>query len=267
MRSGTGSVVAAHALSEDACSTKASRSAFDLPAAPGSGSCLPDDGRASSSLAGVDRSPAFVLWTNALRAGSAYVLAADRARFLTPRYVGGRGPHRLAVDGRIPRSHLRRGSSTREGAVACDRVGREIAIERVQDVTYHQRILERIFGAGSLVIESGGDRGAEPPLPDIRHPGTACRRLINEAIEDQCRQRPSSASSSSDGTRIHRPDQRARSRTCIDEGCSPTRSSTRKRPSCSNACGAPATARASTRSRGSACRWHGRFRFGRCSVR
>jgi len=62
------------------------------------------------------------------------------------------------------------------------RIGREIPIDRVQDVTYHQRILERIVGAGSLVIESAGDRGAEP-LPDIRHPEQV-QSLINQTIDD-----------------------------------------------------------------------------------
>ena len=61
------------------------------------------------------------------------------------------------------------------------RVGREIPIDRVQDVTYHQRILERIVGAGSLVIESAGERGAEP-MPDIRHPDRI-QSLINKTLD------------------------------------------------------------------------------------
>ena len=68
----------------------------------------------------------------------------------------------------------------REGVV--HRVGREIPLDRVQDVTYHQRLVERVFGAGSLVVESGGDRGAEP-FPDIRDPESVQRHL-NQAIVD-----------------------------------------------------------------------------------
>jgi uncharacterized membrane protein YdbT with pleckstrin-like domain len=68
----------------------------------------------------------------------------------------------------------------REGVV--HRVGREIPLDRVQDATYHQRLIERIFGAGSLVVESGGDRSAEP-FPDIRDPENVQRHL-NQAIDD-----------------------------------------------------------------------------------
>ena len=61
------------------------------------------------------------------------------------------------------------------------RVGREIPIDRVQDVTFHQRILERIVGAGSLVIESAGERGAQP-IPDIRRPDRI-QSLINKTLD------------------------------------------------------------------------------------
>jgi uncharacterized membrane protein YdbT with pleckstrin-like domain len=68
----------------------------------------------------------------------------------------------------------------REGVV--HRIGREIPLDRVQDATYHQKLLERLVGAGSLVVESGGDRGAEP-FPDIRDPENVQRQL-NQAIDD-----------------------------------------------------------------------------------
>jgi membrane protein YdbS with pleckstrin-like domain len=57
------------------------------------------------------------------------------------------------------------------------RTGREIPLERVQDVTFHQTILERIVGAGSLLIESAGKDGQEP-FPDIRRPAEK-QSLIN----------------------------------------------------------------------------------------
>ncbi len=60
------------------------------------------------------------------------------------------------------------------------RTGREIPLERVQDVTYHQTLLERLVGAGSLTIESAGASGQEP-FPDIRHPAEM-QSLINRLM-------------------------------------------------------------------------------------
>jgi len=66
----------------------------------------------------------------------------------------------------------------RRGALR--RLGREIPLDRVQDVTYSQSILERLVGAGSLTIESAGSHGDEP-FPDIRHPELV-QSLINRLI-------------------------------------------------------------------------------------
>lgn len=55
----------------------------------------------------------------------------------------------------------------RTGVVA--RNGVEIPMERVSNVNFHQSILERIFGAGDLVIESSGAEG-QSRFSDIRHP-------------------------------------------------------------------------------------------------
>lgn len=63
---------------------------------------------------------------------------------------------------------------------ALRRLGREIPLDRVQDITYSQSILERMVGAGSLTIESAGAHGDEP-FPDIRHPA-AVQSLINRLI-------------------------------------------------------------------------------------
>jgi membrane protein YdbS with pleckstrin-like domain len=60
------------------------------------------------------------------------------------------------------------------------RTGREIPLDRVQDVTYHQTILERIVGAGSLLVESAGASGEEP-FPDVRNPARL-QSLINQLI-------------------------------------------------------------------------------------
>jgi membrane protein YdbS with pleckstrin-like domain len=60
------------------------------------------------------------------------------------------------------------------------RLGREIPLDRVQDVTYTQSLAERLVGAGSLTIESAG-AGGEEPFPDIRHPAEV-QSLINRLI-------------------------------------------------------------------------------------
>ncbi len=48
----------------------------------------------------------------------------------------------------------------RTGVIA--KRGREIPLERINDITVTQRLFERILGAGDLMIESGGERGQEP---------------------------------------------------------------------------------------------------------
>ena len=47
--------------------------------------------------------------------------------------------------------------------------GREIPLERVNDITFHASLFERVIGAGDLVIESAGERGQQM-FTDIPHP-------------------------------------------------------------------------------------------------
>jgi uncharacterized membrane protein YdbT with pleckstrin-like domain len=49
------------------------------------------------------------------------------------------------------------------------RRGREIPLNRIQDVSFSQSLFERMVGAGSLTVESAGEHGQEP-FPDIAHP-------------------------------------------------------------------------------------------------
>jgi membrane protein YdbS with pleckstrin-like domain len=63
------------------------------------------------------------------------------------------------------------------------RTGREIPLDRVQDVTYHQTLFSRLIGAGTLIIESAGSSGKEP-FPDIAHPAEM-QSLINRLITAQ----------------------------------------------------------------------------------
>lgn len=60
--------------------------------------------------------------------------------------------------------------------------GREIPLERVNDITCTQSLFERMIGAGDLVIESGGERGQQV-VPDIPRPFKV-QNEIYRAIED-----------------------------------------------------------------------------------
>lgn len=55
----------------------------------------------------------------------------------------------------------------REGIVV--RHNREIPLDRIDDITSRQSLLQRLIGSGSLLIESGGERGQEA-LVGLAHP-------------------------------------------------------------------------------------------------
>jgi len=55
----------------------------------------------------------------------------------------------------------------RSGIVA--KFGREIPLERINDVTFSQSLLERLIGAGDLLVESAGEHG-QSRFSDIRDP-------------------------------------------------------------------------------------------------
>jgi uncharacterized membrane protein YdbT with pleckstrin-like domain len=55
----------------------------------------------------------------------------------------------------------------RSGLVA--KFGREIPLERINDVTFSQSVFERLVGIGDLVIESAGEHG-QSTFSDIRDP-------------------------------------------------------------------------------------------------
>ena len=56
---------------------------------------------------------------------------------------------------------------TRTGVIA--KRSKEIPLETINDVTFGQRVLERIIGAGDLIIESAGESG-QNRFTDIRAP-------------------------------------------------------------------------------------------------
>ncbi|MGO9962601.1 MAG: PH domain-containing protein [Acidimicrobiales bacterium] len=114
---------------------------------------------------------AVVLWTRApsylglICLGVGLVVAA----YLGARYLGWRTTTFVVTSQRIV---------YRTGVLR--RTGREIPIGRVQDVTYHQTIVERIVRAGSLTVESAGRHGQDP-FPDISKPDMV-QSLINRVV-------------------------------------------------------------------------------------
>jgi uncharacterized membrane protein YdbT with pleckstrin-like domain len=67
----------------------------------------------------------------------------------------------------------------RSGVIA--KHGKEIPLERLNDIAFHQSIFERLIGAGDLMIESGGERGQQT-FSDIRKPAVV-QNIIYRQIE------------------------------------------------------------------------------------
>lgn len=61
------------------------------------------------------------------------------------------------------------------------RQGKEIPLERLNDVSYSQSIFQRILGAGDLLVESGGERG-QSQFGHFAHPQDI-QNEIHRAIE------------------------------------------------------------------------------------
>ena len=63
------------------------------------------------------------------------------------------------------------------------RNGRDVPMSRVNDVSFSHTVIERLFGSGTLVIESAGERG-QVTLTDVPHV-EAVQREIYQLVEDE----------------------------------------------------------------------------------
>jgi uncharacterized membrane protein YdbT with pleckstrin-like domain len=72
----------------------------------------------------------------------------------------------------------------RSGVVA--KKGKEIPLERLNDISFNQTIFERILGAGDLVIESGGERGQQS-FTDIPRPSHVQNEIYRQIEAAQAR--------------------------------------------------------------------------------
>jgi uncharacterized membrane protein YdbT with pleckstrin-like domain len=63
------------------------------------------------------------------------------------------------------------------------RTGRDIPLTRVNDVSFHRTLVERMFGSGTLTIESAGERGqiALKDVPQVE----VVQRDIYRLVEDE----------------------------------------------------------------------------------
>ena len=77
----------------------------------------------------------------------------------------------------------------REGVLS--RHGRDIALSRITDVSYHQTLWERIIRSGTLTIESAGESGSTVlrKIPDSE----GVQQLLNHMIEEDADRRAQEA--------------------------------------------------------------------------
>jgi membrane protein YdbS with pleckstrin-like domain len=73
---------------------------------------------------------------------------------------------------------------TRSGIVA--KHSKEIPLERINDVTFDQSVIERAVGAGDLLVESAGERG-QTKISNVRNPEQVQLRIYREVEENNNR--------------------------------------------------------------------------------
>ena len=66
------------------------------------------------------------------------------------------------------------------------RKGREIPLERINDLSFNQTVFERLIRAGDLLIESGGERGQQS-FSDIRRPARVQNEIHRQIEAAQAR--------------------------------------------------------------------------------
>ena len=80
---------------------------------------------------------------------------------------------------------------TRSGVIA--KQSKEIPLERINDVAFTQTILERMLGAGDLMVESAGERG-QTRITAVRKPESVQLTIYKEVEDNNNRMvRPTSA--------------------------------------------------------------------------
>jgi uncharacterized membrane protein YdbT with pleckstrin-like domain len=96
------------------------------------------------------------------------ILAVIWAVWLAIKYVQWQYTHFVVTDDRV---------IFRTGLLA--KHGVEIPLERINNINFHQRIFERMIGAGDLDIESAGREG-QSHFEDVRHPDGVQQELYRQ---------------------------------------------------------------------------------------
>jgi uncharacterized membrane protein YdbT with pleckstrin-like domain len=73
---------------------------------------------------------------------------------------------------------------TRQGIVA--KSSKEIPLESINDVAFNQSVVERLLGAGDLLIESAGTRG-QNLISNVRHPEQVQLAIFKEIESNTAR--------------------------------------------------------------------------------
>jgi uncharacterized membrane protein YdbT with pleckstrin-like domain len=74
----------------------------------------------------------------------------------------------------------------REGVLS--RSGRDIPLTRVNDVSFHHSLVDRMLRCGTLTVESAGERG-QVVLPDVPHVEEVQRELYRLVEAEEARRR------------------------------------------------------------------------------
>lgn len=75
----------------------------------------------------------------------------------------------------------------REGILS--RSGRDVPLTRIHDVSFRHNIVERLFGTGTLAVESGGERGqlVLRKIPQVERVQAELYRLMEDEDEGESR--------------------------------------------------------------------------------
>jgi uncharacterized membrane protein YdbT with pleckstrin-like domain len=102
----------------------------------------------------------------------------------------------------------------RSGVVA--KFGREIPLERINDVTFSQSLLERLFGVGDLLLESAGEHG-QSRFTDIRDPEAVQLEIYRQMEANDRRRAGYAATHPAAADRTPTPPARTPARTPLDD--------------------------------------------------
>ena len=116
------------------------------------------------------------------------ILAVIWAVWLLAKYAQWQYTHFVVTDDRVI---FRTGLLSKHGV--------EIPLERINNINFHQRIFERLIGAGDLDIESAGREG-QSHFEDVRHPDGVQQEIYRQmeanARETASWSRPETAAAS-----------------------------------------------------------------------